>query len=219
MRDQLAKYVELLFAGTTDTSDIQQEILQNSLDRFDDLITQGKSPEAAYRLTIGGIGDINEIIGQQPASPSPAPMPTAPIPTAPTDEPAPLQQEKTEKSRKALHYLAIALYIFSIVPTIFGSNRTLSILNSVLFVAVATVIMVYAGKSSAKAQEDSQSPTSKPRGRRTTKAIIWCCGICVYITLSFLTGGWYITWILFPMLACIQGIFTAIYDLKEVRRK
>ena len=29
MREQLEKYVDLLFAGTTDTDDIQQEILQN----------------------------------------------------------------------------------------------------------------------------------------------------------------------------------------------
>ena len=42
MREQLAQYVELLFAGTTDTDEIRQEILQNSLDRFDDLVAQGK---------------------------------------------------------------------------------------------------------------------------------------------------------------------------------
>ena len=43
MRDQLKQYVNLLFAGAADCEDIKQEILQNTLDRFDDLVAQGKS--------------------------------------------------------------------------------------------------------------------------------------------------------------------------------
>ena len=62
MREQLIQYVELLFAGAADCEDIKQEILQNTLDRYDDLVAQGKVPEAAYRLAIAGIGDINEIL-------------------------------------------------------------------------------------------------------------------------------------------------------------
>ena len=62
MREQLIKYVELLFAGAPNSNEVKQEILQNTLDRFDDLISQGKSPEAAYRLAISGIGDISEIL-------------------------------------------------------------------------------------------------------------------------------------------------------------
>ena len=64
MRDQLVQYVSLLFAGAENCEDTKQEILQNTLDRYDDLIAEGKSPEAAYRLAITGIGDINEILGR-----------------------------------------------------------------------------------------------------------------------------------------------------------
>ena len=63
MREQLIQYVQLLFAGAADCDDTRQEILQNTLDRYDDLIAAGKTPEAAYRLAIMGIGDINEILG------------------------------------------------------------------------------------------------------------------------------------------------------------
>ena len=41
MREQLIKYVDLLFAGATDAEEVKQEILQNTLDRYDDLIAQG----------------------------------------------------------------------------------------------------------------------------------------------------------------------------------
>ena len=62
MRDHLQQYVALLFAGTEGCEDIQQEITQNTLDRYDDLIAEGKVPEAAYRMAIAGIGDIDEIL-------------------------------------------------------------------------------------------------------------------------------------------------------------
>ena len=79
MREKLIQYVNLLFAGVPGSDDIRDEILQNTLDRFDDLIFQGKSPEAAYSLAISGIGDINEILNNtiSPASASsPAPNPS-----------------------------------------------------------------------------------------------------------------------------------------------
>ena len=63
MKEKLIQYVNLLFAGTDNSDEIRDEILQNTLDRYEDLLEQGKSPEAAYRLAITGIGDINEILG------------------------------------------------------------------------------------------------------------------------------------------------------------
>ena len=52
MREKLISYVNLLFAGTEGVEDIQQEILQNTLDRFDDLVSRGSTPENAYRQAI-----------------------------------------------------------------------------------------------------------------------------------------------------------------------
>ena len=77
MRTQLIQYLDLLFAGSKDSEDIHQEILQNTLDRYDDLILEGKTPEAAYRLAILGIGDISEILATQPSAGAvPAQRPT-----------------------------------------------------------------------------------------------------------------------------------------------
>lgn len=73
MRQELTKYVDALFAGRSGAEDMHQEILQNILDRYDDLIAKGKSSEAAYQLAIDGIGDLSEILPA--ATVSPAPMP------------------------------------------------------------------------------------------------------------------------------------------------
>lgn len=73
MREQLIQYVQLLFAGAADCDDTRQEILQNTLDRYDDLIAAGKTPEAAYRLAIMGIGDITTKFWAEPPVPLPCP--------------------------------------------------------------------------------------------------------------------------------------------------
>ena len=209
MREQLAKYVELLFADTTDTDEIQQEILQNTLDRYDDMVAQGKAPEAAYRLAISGIGDINEILGQQPqkaASPSPA-LSDAPM-----------------ANRKLLRSIAIALYILCAVPLFLTDGSTLGLCLTIIIVAVATAIMVYTGKGKGQAAQTHQQSAPFPAqahtpGLQIARCIIWGSGICLYIGVSLLTHAWWITWLIFPMLACVQGIATAIFDLKEACKK
>ena len=103
MREQLQQYVTLLFAGAQDCEDIQQEILQNTLDHYDDLIAQGKCPEAAYRLAISGIGDINEILSGAPIAETPVPAPAVP---------------EEDSKKKMMRAIAVALYILCPVPVI-----------------------------------------------------------------------------------------------------
>ena len=128
MRAQLQQYVELLFAGAPDSEDIKQEILQNTLDRYDDLIAQGKVPEAAYRLAISGIGDINEILGTTQTAPSPY---TPPVREARQDDP----------ERKKKRAAAIGFYIASPIPLFLLSElgvATLGLCMTLLLVAAAT---------------------------------------------------------------------------------
>lgn len=136
MREQLIQYVDRLFIGAPQAYDIKQEILQNTLDRYDDLISQGKSPEAAYSLAVAGIGDIQEILGND------------------------------------------------------ASNPTVTYCNT---------------------------PRSHSPSRRKHQILIWVTSIIIYLILSFATHSWYITWLIFPIAAAIQGLVTACMDLKEAK--
>ena len=65
MRDKLITYVDYLFAGAPETQenrDLKNEGLQNTLERYDDLIASGKAPGAAYNLAISGIGDVSDML-------------------------------------------------------------------------------------------------------------------------------------------------------------
>ena len=210
MREQLQQYVELLFAGAPDSEDIKQEILQNTLDRYDDLIAQGKVPEAAYRLAIAGIGDISEILGT---------VPTGAISAPPVREAAP-EADTAAAKRKRNRAIAIGLYIICIIPLIVLSSFGLDILGlcaTLSIVAVATVAIIQNQEPDDEEDIHQSQKTDSPRGElhKSIRSLIGIITLIVYLAVSFLTGAWYITWLIFPLSGAVKGLIKAILDLKE----
>ncbi len=204
MREQLIHYIDLLFAAAPGAGEIKQEILQNTLDRYDDLINQGKSPEAAYRLAISGIGDIQEILGDDEETPQ---QPVTSVSTEP--------QKKVWKT--ILRAIAIALYIMCPIP-LFLLGDEIGLCGLLTFVAVATVLMIITGKD--KPEEQHSQPASyspKQELHKGVSSIVWSIGVCLYFIVSFLTGAWYITWVIFPLTGCVRGLIFACMDLKEAK--
>ena len=212
MREQLIQYVNLLFAGAADCDEIKQEILQNTLDRFDDLVAQGKSPEAAYRLAIAGIGDINEILGAAIHAPAASATPVQTV-----------QLEAAEDiRRKKIRAGAIALYIICALPLIILSEFGLDILGlclTLLIVAFATYLMIVTGKKDDDDDDDeTESKEAKHPLKESIGKLIWVLGLVAYFAISFTFGAWHITWLLFPIMACARGLSDAIIDLVEVTK-
>jgi len=74
MREKISIYVEGLFSDaalTIRNAEVQQEILQHALDRYDDLIAAGKSEQEAYDEAVGGIGDVSELYEHKQAAEEP----------------------------------------------------------------------------------------------------------------------------------------------------
>lgn len=210
MREQLIQYVELLFAGARDCEDIKQEILQNTLDRYDDLIAEGKVPEAAYRLAITGIGDINEILGTKP---QPAPVYHAPIPQEKQDNDTPV--------KKLLRAIAVGLYILCPLPLIVLSEffgwDILGLCGTLSIVAVATVLIMLGSK---KSKEDIELPklqevTPETELQKSVGGMIWTIGLALYFLLSFTTNAWHLTWLIFPITAAVRKLAVAIMSKGE----
>ena len=214
MREQLTQYVNLLFAGTQDTDEIRAEILQNTLDRYDDLVAQGKSPEAAYRLAIGGIGDINEILGFV-AQEKPAQQHVKEA----------IHEEMDEIQNKKLRAVGIAMYILCALPLIILSDLgvdSLGLCLTLALVAGATYLMIITAKKSEDDQpkeRETQATTPEQELKKSINSLIWAIGLAIYFILSFSTGAWYITWILFPIIGCVEGLAKAIIDLKEANER
>lgn len=206
MREQLIQYVNLLFAGSPDTHEIRQEILQNTLDRYDDLISQGKSPEAAYRLAISGIGDINEILNSSAARLSPTPSATVF-----QEDKKPVCQEK-----KAMRAVAIGLYICCVIPLfVLGNigNGIMGLCFMFLMIAAATALIILAGDDE-KDEEEKPKEMPKTELEKALKTSWGWISLVIYLGISFWSGAWYITWLVFPIMGAIKGIIKACMDLK-----
>lgn len=91
-------------------------------------------------------------------------------------------------------------------------------------VAVATVLILLGKKNgpgedtqehtaSAQAQETSESPRQELR--KSIKSLIWAIGLAAYFIVSFSTGAWYVTWVIFPIIGAVQGLVIACLDLTE----
>lgn len=203
MREQLIQYVTLLFAGSPEQEEMKQEILQNTLDRYDDLISQGKTPEAAYRLAISGIGDINEVLGSDPF---PAPVVTA--------------QELPEKKdkKKLMQSVAIGMYICCVLPVIaLGNvgNGILGVCLMFLMIAAATVMIIMASNDERDAKEEKREEKKESPLDKTLNTV----ALVVFLVLSFTTGAWYITWLVWPIMGAVKGIIHACMDLKEANKE
>jgi len=211
MREQLTKYVDLLFAGAPGAVDIKSEILQNTLDRYDDLISQGKTPQAAYSLAISGIGDISELISTSDS-----------VQTVTAPETHSLQQPAEEKPlwKKVLRAVGIFLYIICPMPLFILSEigmDTIGLCGTLGIVAIATVLMILSSGKASAATETSVQKSEESDLRKAVNSIIFAVGLCGYFMISFASGAWHITWIMFLIIAAAQGLAKACVDLKEAK--
>ena len=183
---------------------ISNQILQNTLDRYDDLVSQGKSEAAAYRLAISGIGDINEILGQPAGHTAPAAQPRQP--------------ESEDREQRKLRAVAIAMYILCPIPLFILSEfdlATMGLCFTLALVATATYLLMLAKRSEPEEESEAAGAPVSPK-KQTVGRILGPVTLVMYLLVSFLTHAWAITWLIFPISGCIKGIINAVIDLKEV---
>ena len=220
MREQLSQYVELLFAGNEGVEDIKEEILQNTLDRYDDLIAQGKTPQDAYRLSITGIGDVNEIInGKSEPVYSQASQSAAYAPMPEFDSTAVVVS-------RLMRAIAIFLYIVSPVPLFLFSRLgwdEVGLCCLLIIVGIATALLLLFKSPKAKeAAPEYTDYTDRPRStdsnrelKKSVGKLISTIGLVLYFIISFSTGAWFITWLIFPIIGAVKGVVNSCIDLRE----
>ena len=69
MKEKLKEHIRLLFAdaerrapGNTRLAELKEELLLNTLEKYEHLVATGRTPEAAYAAAVNGIGDIGELL-------------------------------------------------------------------------------------------------------------------------------------------------------------
>lgn len=216
MKDKLRNFIESLFEDAPknkQTIELKEEMLQNLIDKYNDLVDSGKSSEAAYNIATASIGDIHELIRQ----------------IEKREENNPLFEQNYDKGRKRFALLlsiSVMLYILCVVPVILLEDNVLGVVIMFVMVAIATGLILYNNMTKPKyLKKDSTvveefkewkaNSTEKNTLYQSITKVMWSCITILYFIVSFLTMAWHITWIIFLIGSAIQGIIRAIFELKK----
>ena len=87
-----------------------------------------------------------------------------------------------------------------------------------LIIAAATVLIILAssGSKEKNAETDIEKEPKDPL-YKAYKSVSGIVTLVIYLGISFWSGAWYITWLVFPISGAIDGIVKAIFELKEAK--
>lgn len=216
MREKLREYIDVLFsraALTVENAELKEEVLQNTLEHFDDLLREGRSEQDAYRAAVDAVGDLSGLIELEkpnytkPIYEKPAPVHPAYTPggSVAEDEEAdetPYEPEaKAEKHRRrgvrgGIWLLALAAYFLVSFRT--GAWH----LTWLIFLVTPALCALTTG--------------TRTRGGAVT--VLWLGMTALYFLLSFATGLWHLTWIVFLIAVAATGLLCALLDYKEAEK-
>ncbi|WP_304340953.1 permease prefix domain 1-containing protein [Metaclostridioides mangenotii] len=214
MRREIEIYVDGLFEKAPSngrTRELKEEILANSIDRYNDLIDAGIDENEAYTSVVGNIGNVENLI---------------------FDYNLYNDKEAEERKRSAkITAISVMLYILSPVGIIlsdaFGWVEEFAVVIFFVIVAIATGMLVYNNMSKIKkydredesiVEEIKEKKTvryQKNRVRKATSSAVWAIAISAYFIISFLTNAWYVTWVIFIIGYAVDQIISAFIELKE----
>lgn len=209
MNEKLRNYIDALFEKAPKTVravELKEEMFQNLTDKYNDLLAQGKSEEAAYNIAVASIGDVDSLIAGL----------TGPDRT---------ESAEGRKRNALFTSVAVALYITCAVPVILLQN-TIGVMLLFVFVAVATGLLIYNGVTREKyvKADDTmveefkawkQNSRQKDQAANAVIGSLWLIAVCVYMLVSFTTAAWHLTWIIFLITAAIASIIKGIFMLKK----
>lgn len=222
MRNKLICYVNSIFEGLPDAPEVQElreEILQNTLDRYDEECARGVSETVAYNVAVMSIGDTDELL-------------------------AAYRKPKKEKksSRRVCVAIAIALYILCVVPPAvadeMGWPEALGVSLMFLMIAAATALIILSGGrekpaapkvsapqgvpvqpaaqsvQAASAQEERSSAVKILRGVLTP--LYWLAAVGLFLAAGF-AGYWHVAWVIFIAAGAVGDIITGIVYMVKGR--
>ena len=113
--------------------------------------------------------------------------------------------------------IAIGLYIISVVFVVVAdeifNQEIIGISLFFIVNAIATSLIVYSSIK-YKSEEVQEEKTENPIVSQVC-GIIALVGVITYLIISFLTGAWHISWIIFIIMGLCCAIVKLIFSLKE----
>ncbi|MCL2819815.1 MAG: permease prefix domain 1-containing protein [Oscillospiraceae bacterium] len=224
MEDNIRRYVDDLFSEATPTRkavELKEEMIQNLNDKYRDLVSGGKTNEAAYNITIAGIGDISSLLAELEKD----------------MENNRQTRQDTDASRQKsamLTALAVMMYILCVLPLIvlnfigFSFASQIGVPLMFIMIAGATGLLVYNSMTKSNSANNSDTMVEEFREwqsddrdrkalRKAVSSALWSIILALYFIISFTTFAWHITWIIFIIGAVIESLINVLFTVKKRR--
>lgn len=116
-----------------------------------------------------------------------------------------------------LFFLAVAWVVLADDGLHLPDGVYVPIFLLVVALGVCIIVYFYAGTGNNKKKDKKEEKTSATKSEKvfdTVKGLIAIAVLFIYLGISFLTGAWYITWIIWPMYAVVMRIVELCMLLK-----
>ena len=223
MDDKLNQQIEKLFENSPNIRQIRElkeEIQANSHDKLRDLMAKGMDEDAAVRQILDELGDMGGVIANDAQSE--------------LDEQRELQRIMRNYRKRTVALIAAAslMYLAGFIMMILikanGAMRvsaTTGVLGFLLLFATATIILVFnfvnrpeikTDKNLAVTDEDKNDykeiakKMKKMMGPLTSS--MWLLTVIIFFFLSFATGKWSLTWLIFILASALQVVINMFVE-------
>ena len=212
MNSKIKNYVEGLFSDvprSNKSNKLKEEILSNMSERFEGYIRDGKTENQSYSLAVSSLGHIDEILAD----------------VMPNDEF--LQQAYYFRNRNAINTsISVSMYIVGAAILIGmaglgqilgnpGTYAVIGLLVLLLIVAISTGIIIYSAMSTPQEFKDYNKKAKLEPEHLNTKgsdllknimSVYWTIITVIYLGISFTTGLWAITWIIWVLASVFEPL-------------
>ncbi|MDP4133479.1 MAG: permease prefix domain 1-containing protein [Bacillota bacterium] len=213
MNEKIQRYVDDIFKDVPQKrriAEIREELLSNMCEKYEDLISQGKSEEEAYSIVVSGIGDIASLIDD----------------VVEVD-----RQSFTKTAIKNKHSFIKKKYLKEddsfaeeYKEKISMSDKTSRISAAIISALWPLIVLIYFIASFSSDRWDvtwvifiigaviQLAITSIINKKLKVGGIIWTSAVVLYFVISFSMNNWEYSWLIFLAAAAVQQI-VRVYNI------
>lgn len=230
MNTKIRDYINELFKNAPKTKkvlELKEEMITNAEEKFADLMAEGYREEDSFSVVIHSIGNVEELfheLGRVDGSYS-----------GTTEDEQKFRQKKAKYiAISAGWYIFAGVVFFAFVLlgepySYYGSGIDWSLLGLIIGALLCippTIIIVYMSMITPKYQKAEESMVEEYKEwksgsnrdkevRKAISSIIWTLTVVLYFVLSFRTGSWHITWIIYLIAGCVESLVNLLFNIKK----
>ena len=212
MEARIHAHIDHLFASAPigeRVSEVKLEIYMNTVDRYHDLVSEGKDADTAFREAISTIGDVGEILQSLGVSEN----------TAPTSASINARDQKkmarNMRRRLLREHLDTILWMvmltFYFIVSFESQAWYITWLVFLITPALQAVMHAVMDLVSHNRPDVVYLPTKEQKSLRDSlEGAWWLIVTAAYLVVSFMTQAWYVTWVIYLLGAAGDALLSIL---------